>query len=160
MIGPAQAKRLATVAPELAGAFLEISQDFARQFPRCYLGVAQGYRTPSDQLMASTKGLSNADGRTGFSYHQVFPSWALDYAVLDPTAVSTQGYVTDGSDARYLWVGQKFEHLGFRWGGHFVHVKPDWDHVEMPNRVPDAQEVQDSYERWSRTLDIAPYLRV
>jgi hypothetical protein len=155
VIGPANASRLATVTPTLACAFLEVSQRFAVQFSGCMLGVAQGYRSPAIQQAANASGASPMNGVNSFSYHQNFPSLALDFSVLDPVA----GYVIDGQDARYLWAAERFEEFGFRWGGRWKN--PDWDHIEAAHvALPDKNGVQFSYAAWLRVISDAPWMKV
>lgn len=152
-MGPLHARRLASVRPDLAGAFLEVCQDFARQFPCSHLGVAQGHRTAAVQAAAFNAGRSRVDGTTRFSKHQSYPSLALDFSVLD----DLWQYVADGEDPRYRWAGMQFERLGFRWGGNFQAVAPDWDHVECFDTV-DRLLVDRSVERYREATSAAPFL--
>lgn len=154
-LGPENAQDLATVMPELGAAFLEVAQLFAVQFPGCMLGCAEGFRTTSRQQLAAAQGRSNADGKTSFSYHQHWPSMALDYAVLDPTVPFF--YVKDGMDARYRFVGELFVARGFEWGGNWH--KPDWDHVNKRAPAPDAGSVESSELLYSAALLSSPFLR-
>lgn len=159
MIGEANARRLATVDPVLGAAFLEVSQKFAAQFYGCLLGVAQGYRAPGDQAAANAAGKSKANGVTSFSYHQTFPSQALDFSVLDPTLPAGNQYVTDGADARYRWVGQLFESMGFEWGGSWS--DPDWDHVNIAGGdPPDAHTVRLAAADYQEAVAADPSLSV
>lgn len=136
--------KLATVAPDLAAAFPLVASDFAAEFPGSTLGVANGYRTPKVQANASSAGASPFDGETSFSLHQRLPSDALDFVVRDPAAPS--GWVKDGSDPRYGWVGNAFKERGFVWGGTW-HV-PDYGHVQragvsMPTKVEVVADYND-----------------
>lgn len=146
------ARRLASIHPDLAAAYLTISQDFAREFPGSHLSVAQGYRTPSQQATAASLGRSAANGTTTFSKHQRYPSLALDFAVLDPGG----NYVADGQDPRYRWVAEQFEQAGFKWGGRWT--TPDWDHVEAAEGV--AGGVLVDYETYRKTTTDAPFLKL
>lgn len=150
------ARRFATVTPALGAAYLKVCQLFAAAFSGCFLGLSQGFRTPSAQTLLAARGLSKADGITTFSYHQLFPSLALDFVVLDATA--PDGWIADGSDARYRWVGNEFKKLGFKWGGDFP--DPDWDHVEVDTTVPDAAAVEAAYSEWTRAVENAPFLGI
>lgn len=145
-----QARRLASVHPGLAGSFLTVSQDFVEAFPGCRLIVADGYRTAAKQQQAAASGRSNADGTRRLSYHQNYPSLALDFAVLDEAGK----YVTDGADPRYRWVGEQFEQHGYGWGGRWK--KPDWDHVEVPG--PGPADAAASYALYRRLAEAAPTL--
>lgn len=146
------AKRLASVTPSLASAFLEIAADFAAKYPGCRITPAQGYRTPAQQKAAAAAGRSAADGTIRFSKHQAYPALALDFAVLDESG----RYITDGEDPRYGWVGERFEGAGFRWGGRWR--KPDWDHVESPESEP--VRPLDAYALYTTVTDRAPFLRL
>ena len=158
LIGPANAVRLATVTPKLAAAFLEVSQRFALAFPGCFVGVVQGYRGAAAQGQAFQNGASRADGVKTFSYHQAWPSLALDFSVLDPTA-GPDPYIRDGEDARYRWVGEHFVGLGFEWGGNWH--EPDWDHVNaLGADLPDASSASSAELLYHAALLSSPYLTV
>jgi hypothetical protein len=150
------ARRLATVHPTLVAGHIEVCHRFAERYPGERLGCVDGYRTEEVQMAAFTSGLSLADGSMRFSFHQFFPSRALDFAILDPDE-KPDGYVRDGEDPRYRWVAEQFESLGFGWGGRWT--KPDWDHIYMPGAGPDRDSVVDSHAAWVRTVETAPFLR-
>jgi hypothetical protein len=146
--------RLCTVSPSIGAAFLQVYADFARAYPSSRLGITQGYRSPALQKAASSAGASPFDGSTSFSKHQHFPSMALDFAVFSPDDT----YVTDGTDARYSWVGAHFETAGLVWGGRWTH--PDFDHVELSGPSPDRDSVAEGYSAWLRTAHDMPSFRV
>ncbi len=125
------ADKLWAVDPALAAAYLNIRATFAAKFPDSHLSVAQGFRAPSEQAAANSMGASPFNGTTSWSMHQRFPALAVDVAVI----AAPGGYVSNGGDARYTWVGHAFEALGFQWGGRWVH-SPDFDHVQTAGHSP------------------------
>jgi hypothetical protein len=148
------AERLATVHPELAAAFPPVRAAFAVQFPGSWITVGQAFRSPALQAQAHSSGASQFDGVTRFSKHQVWKSEALDWNVYDPLVSGPMGhYVSDGQDARYLWVGRQFEAKGFIWGGSWHHQMPDFDHAERPGPQPTAEQVAASLEAYRRETE-------
>jgi hypothetical protein len=125
------AGKLWAVDPALAAAYMNVKATFAAKFPNSHLTVAQGFRVPGEQAAASSMGASPFNGTTSWSMHQRFPALAIDVAVI----AASGGYVSNGGDARYAWVGHAFEALGFQWGGKWVH-SPDYDHVQTTGHAP------------------------
>jgi len=150
---PLSEDRLWAVDPGLAAAFRRVAGEFADSLPGSTLSVAQGFRTPAMQVSASTKGLSPFNSATSWSLHQSFPALALDFAVIGSGA-----YVSDGTDERYTWVGERFEALGFTWGGRFKHPRPDPDHVQVAGAhgPRSAQEAADALKAYQAALAARP----
>jgi hypothetical protein len=150
-------RRLWTLTPKLAAAFLQVEREFQSQFPGDRVDLAQAFRTPAMQISAASGGRSPFDGANSFSKHQRFPSPALDLAVFGPDGA----YVADGTDPRYTWLGKRFEALGFVWGARFVHPRPDPDHVEEPGSTnPDRPAVESSLACYESILGLAPHLKL
>lgn len=89
------------------------------------------WRSGIDQDAAKANHLSNACA--GQSPHNCIDSAGLpssrafDFAVFDENG----NYIKDGEDPRYRKAGEIAKSLGLVWGGDFIHVKPDWDHIEL-----------------------------
>ncbi len=129
------ADKLWAVDSALAAAYLQVKAAFEEEHPGSRLTVAQGFRTPVAQASAASVGASPFNGTTSWSFHQSFPSKAIDVAVID-----ANGYVSNGGDGRYSWVGHRFEAFGIIWGGRF-HSRPDYDHAQTAGHGPrSAQE--------------------
>lgn len=128
-----------TVDSRIAALLPEASQDFMLHFPGCWVELIQAYRSPIDQALAASAGHSPFDGTKSFSTHQVFPCEGVDLGVYDPLV--TGRYVTNGKDYRYSWLGAWAEQHGLRWGGRFVHPRPDPDHWQLPVPNPTAAMV-------------------
>lgn len=149
-------RRIWTLTPKLAAAFVQVEREFQGRFAGSRLDLGQAFRTPAMQVSAASNGRSPFDGATSFSKHQRFPSPALDLAVFGPDGA----YVADGDDPWYTWVGERFEALGFVWGKRFVHPRPDPDHVEEAGSTnPDRAAVESSLACYQSILGLAPHLK-
>jgi D-alanyl-D-alanine carboxypeptidase-like protein len=151
-------ERLKFVGKGLAGTWSAIAVDFEDAYPGSYVTITKdgGYRTPAQQALAKREGASSFDGKKKFSKHQAWPAMALDFAVIAPASETrwkaTKGYVTDGLDARYAFVGRSFEKAGFTWGGrwHAKGSKPDYDHVEKRGHGPSKIDVANGFAEYSQ----------
>ncbi len=147
-------RRLWAVDPGLAEAYRQIKPEFEQQFPGCTLTVGQGFRTPAMQVSAKSHGRSPFDGTTSFSKHQAFPALALDALILDEGGQMLE----DGTDPRYRWLGERFEQLGFVWGGRFVHPRPDWDHFEVSGPKPTRADAEVGLSAYQAAVEADPTL--
>lgn len=149
-------ERLKYTAPDLRDAYFAVAARFELKYPGASLTIPQegGYRTPPQQVATNKTGASGYSGAlepgATFSKHQVFPARGLDFGVID-----TQGHlVRNGRDPFYLWCGEQFEAMGFKWGGRFHKLEPDWDHVEIPGPQPSMDDVRKSFAEFKRFTEV------
>ena len=131
-----------TAHPELAKRFLELAASYKRMFPGRDLIVTCVYRSPDEQQRLYKQGrfgnsgpiVTNADGRTNKSKHNVFPARAIDCAVLEggKAVWREEVYWPLGAIARecsLIWGGD--------WNGNGKRDESfiDYPHVELPKEV-------------------------
>lgn len=115
----------------LRDAFIEVRTQYEEAYPDHSLIVTCTYRTPAEQTSLYAKGRSQPgqivtqrDGVTTLSRHNVFPSQAIDFAVCIAGKVSWQ-------IEEYAVPGHLAEALGLVWGGSWPHFQ-DVPHLELP----------------------------
>jgi len=105
-----------------------------RQFESLHSGrsaiITCTHRSPEEQRELYAQGrtkpglvVTTRDGVTSPSKHNVYPSKALDFAVLVNGKVSWD-------ESEYVPVGEIAESMGFVWGGRWNHF-PDFPHIEL-----------------------------
>ena len=128
-------RNLADADGHLAASWLEIRNTFEDMFPGRTALVTCTYRSPEEQAQLYAQGrtkpgpiVTQLDGVTHKSNHNVFPSRALDFCVVINGKVSWD-------TIQYEPVGRLAEDRGFVWGGRWP-TMPDAPHIELAGGNP------------------------
>jgi len=123
--------RLVDLDPELMDRFLDLREQYQQATPGHALLVTCTYRTVEEQAELYAKGrtrpgaiVTNCDGVTHRSNHNVYPARAIDFAVVINGKVSWDPH-------EYAGPGALGEALGLVWGGSWTTLK-DYPHLELP----------------------------
>jgi len=120
---------------ELIRRFVALAAAYKRMFPHRDIIVTCVYRNPIEQERLYKQGrfgnpgpiVTNCDGRTKKSKHNVFPSRALDCAILEGGKAIWREEV--------FWpLGALAKECGLVWGGSWTSFQ-DPPHLELPKEV-------------------------
>jgi len=128
-------RNLSDADPTLAHKFITVRQEYEDRYPGRTALVTCTYRSPLEQAQLYAQGrtapgpiVTQLDGVTHKSNHNVWPARALDFAVVISGKISWDA-------AQYEAVAQLAEAQGLVSGAHWTHFK-DAPHLELPGGNP------------------------